>query len=496
MASHVVVISTSFQRVRVNVNPGTHMADILAEACKTFGPKFSNYGFKHNNKLIDMSRKFRETNLTSGAKLELVIISKSPLPVSVALQLPDERLVDSVGSDTSLWQILRRFESKDKRKYNFTERAVTSTTNGKASGSGQLLYEQPILNILGKEVSNLVDLQKTLSQFGVNSGNVLIRLTFQKTERTFAEAAAEIDEYFKETTMETATDRQPGITHDTSKQTDSAQTQELEDQIEKVHDARTNLSTQHHTPTTQNTETPPSMETTGQASVHSEQNHDILGPNGRPIKINKAPSGNTPTAAREVFNEMDYEPTKAHALSTLSRLQSESQNKRLLSDAELGKLEQEKLAKINATRISIKVRFPDQTSMTTPFESGDSAADLYTAVAGVIAAPNQPFILSTYGVGDIPKDANKKLILDLKFSGNVMINFRWVDGVSQDIRTRPALKAEYAEKAVDLVVPTPANDGPSEEASSTLKEPDKKKESGGKGKGLGALKKFLPGGKK
>jgi hypothetical protein len=29
--------------------------------------------------------------------------------------------------------------------------------------------------------------------------------------------------------METATDRQPGITHDTSKQTDSAQTQELED---------------------------------------------------------------------------------------------------------------------------------------------------------------------------------------------------------------------------------------------------------------------------
>jgi len=70
------------------------MTDILAEACKTLGPRYSDYGFKlvtlfpsaaqnsrrqslvrhyealanlrrHNNKPIDMSRRFRETNLAS-----------------------------------------------------------------------------------------------------------------------------------------------------------------------------------------------------------------------------------------------------------------------------------------------------------------------------------------------------------------------------------------------------------------------------------------------
>ena len=77
---------------------------------------------------------------------------------------------DTFPSDTSLWQILRRFESKDKMKYNFTESSWISDIK---SGSGQLLYEQPVINILGKEVSTLVDLQKSLAQFGVNGGNIL-----------------------------------------------------------------------------------------------------------------------------------------------------------------------------------------------------------------------------------------------------------------------------------------------------------------------------------
>lgn len=81
--------------------------------------------------------------------------------------------MDTFASDTSLWQILRIFESKNKMKYNFTERGVAATENGGTSGSGQLLYEKPVLNILGKEVSSLVDFQKTLSQFGINGGNVL-----------------------------------------------------------------------------------------------------------------------------------------------------------------------------------------------------------------------------------------------------------------------------------------------------------------------------------
>jgi tether containing UBX domain for GLUT4 len=46
MASHVVVIDTSFRRHNIKVTPGKYMTDILEEACKKFGIKSSNYGLK------------------------------------------------------------------------------------------------------------------------------------------------------------------------------------------------------------------------------------------------------------------------------------------------------------------------------------------------------------------------------------------------------------------------------------------------------------------
>ena len=46
MASHVVVIDTSFRRVTIKVSPGKYMADVLDEACAKFGIKASNYGLK------------------------------------------------------------------------------------------------------------------------------------------------------------------------------------------------------------------------------------------------------------------------------------------------------------------------------------------------------------------------------------------------------------------------------------------------------------------
>jgi tether containing UBX domain for GLUT4 len=46
MASHVVVIDTSFRRTTIKVNPGTYVSDILDEACKKFGINASNYGLK------------------------------------------------------------------------------------------------------------------------------------------------------------------------------------------------------------------------------------------------------------------------------------------------------------------------------------------------------------------------------------------------------------------------------------------------------------------
>jgi len=46
MASHVVVIDTSFRRTTIKVTPGKYVSDILEEACGKFGLSANNYGLK------------------------------------------------------------------------------------------------------------------------------------------------------------------------------------------------------------------------------------------------------------------------------------------------------------------------------------------------------------------------------------------------------------------------------------------------------------------
>ena len=90
-------------------------------------------------------------------------------------------------SNLSLWKILRQFESGDAStgmSLNFTARGVAKITDGASSGGGHLYYEAPVLNIVGREFTSFVDLQKTLSQLGYNSGSVLMRLTYRRTDQT------------------------------------------------------------------------------------------------------------------------------------------------------------------------------------------------------------------------------------------------------------------------------------------------------------------------
>lgn len=48
MASHVVVIDTSFRKSTIKVTPGSYLSDVLAEACKKLGLKSTNYGLKYD----------------------------------------------------------------------------------------------------------------------------------------------------------------------------------------------------------------------------------------------------------------------------------------------------------------------------------------------------------------------------------------------------------------------------------------------------------------
>ena len=121
-------------------------------------------------------------------------------------------MTDKFASSTSLWQILRSFESANagglNSQKNFTGRGVPSMVSGN-SGAGRLYYEEPVLRIMGREYSSLTDLQKSLGQLGFNGGSVLLHLSFRASEVPLEQAQEEIEDYFR--SLEESGSDAPGV---------------------------------------------------------------------------------------------------------------------------------------------------------------------------------------------------------------------------------------------------------------------------------------------
>ncbi|KAE8446929.1 hypothetical protein EG329_011560 [Mollisiaceae sp. DMI_Dod_QoI] len=515
MASHVVVIDSALRRHNVKVNPGKYMTEVLEEACKKFGLNPTNYGIKHKDKPLDLSRTFRQSGLVPGAKLELVQASRTPSAVLVALLLPAElahkvpgdRLIDKVPSDTTLWRVLRQFESRGEENWQFTDKSAPRVENG-ASGAGRIFYEMPTLNIMGRELSTFGDLQKTLAQLGFNGGNVSMRLNFKKTDQPFEEAMSEISQYFKE---EEAPAQE--VTTPKNLETITNAIQKLPSNEQGPKDVDVDMVSGTGSETTNTTATtadpspypetvgdlPPPVTPSKRAAEKcpSPSPEQVLGPDQRPVSVYLPPSSDAPLASTTPHNESDYEPTIAHAKLHQSRLLNNAQNKRLLSDAETVRAEKERAAKLASTKeVSIKIRFPDQSSIVAPFTALDTGANLHTFVRGVIVAEDQPFKLvwNGKGVQTVP-NSEKKLIKDLGFEGRVLVNFHWEDDAKESVRKVTILKAQYAQNAREVAVPeVPSVDAGEEDRAPVVKE--KPKESSGDGKPKGLPKWFKGLGKK
>lgn len=470
---------------------------------------------RNNNKQVDLSRTFRQTGLSSGAKLELVLASRSPSVVSIALQLPESmksatgggRLMDKFPSNTTLWLILRKFETSGGANLNFTGRGVAHTEIG-ASGAGRIYYETPVLNVMGRELSTFGDMQKTLAQLGINGGSSLIRLDFQKTEQPLEEAMAEIAQYFK--SLEAPAESGTPISEEAASESASQPRPEGVDTtahaIAKLPSTPSGVENLSHPLEEQQVTVEPVGGTSGPTlltpSKRLAPEETVLGPNQRPIAVFSAPTSETPKAALQPHNDGDYEPTIAHAKLHQSRLQNNSQNKRLPSDAEAQRLEEEKAVKLSSVKeVSIKIRFPDQSSIVSPFTARESAFDLYKYVSAIIVAEDQPFRLVWMKAGGpqpVPKDDKVLLIKDLGFSGRMLVSFNWDDGASSDTRKIPVLKSQFAQSAKELPVPEIAavEITPEKEASADKGKEKEKEEGSGGGKGKGGVPKWLKLGKK
>ena len=463
---------------------------------------YLHYSLRYNKKQLDLSLTYRLSGLPSGAQLELVQASRSPSVINVALQLPSTeqttRLTDKVPSNTSLWQLLRRFESGIAgsgqvipSNLNFTQRGVPSLVDGN-TGAGRLYYEMPVLNIMGRELSSFSDLQKTLAQLGFNSGSCLLRLTFKNTGQPLEEAMAQISQFFKETEQETAgpSTKQPSsetskkaVTEDTGPDRETRERIEAAEQVKSSDTAEiSDLASTSRMDIDDVSSSAPAQTSVDPPSSPSAAGSSTTPGNKAPgvhMTIYAAPNSNTPTAAALSYNPADYEPTVDHAKLHQARLTVESRNRRLPSDLELAEVERSKADKFSAVEtVQIRVKMPDQQIAEATFDRLQTSEGLYNWVKSLLAHGDQPFTLRypNAQARQVTLDNDqKRLITDLKFQGRVLVHLLWEDSVPAAIRKKGVLKPEFAGMAQQLQVVMPADIPETESSTGKVAEPEKKK---------------------
>lgn len=422
---------------------------------------------RHNNKPLDLSRTIRLSGLSSGAKLELVQLSKSAGVVSVALQLPESeaqgvpngRLTDKFPSTTTLWLVLRKFESIAPGSKNLTAKGAPST----GTGAGRLYYQQPVIQIMGRELASFTDLQKSLAQLGFNSGSTLLRLSFRLTETPLEEAMVEIQGYFDSV----STQAPPAQTQQGPPPTDlmaSGNTTGLENTSVGSQPAEQTDSA----PTTEPTIVPTVISSTSESQVPTQ-----LRSGDRPVSVFAPPTGSTPSAALTSYRDSDYTPTVEHAQIHQKLLQQSSLNKRLPTDAELAAQAASEQEKWDAVQdVEVKIRFPDQSAVSAKFGRDDTSATLYSFARSCLEErfQTEAFLLRNPGIrgkGEIIPDDDKKLLIrHLKFKGRILVVFGWDDQkASMAARSaRQVLKIGLRSQAQALTAPEiPSLDASEEE---------------------------------
>lgn len=477
----------------------------------------------------------------SGAKLQLVQASRSPSVVNVALQLPPSenslRLQDKFPSTTSLWLVLRKFEEAvaggdAATKLNLTQRAVPSTE----TGQGRLNYEQPYINIMGRELGTFADLQKTLAQLGYNSGNILMRLTFKRDGAAMEEAMGLISAYFEsvQPKLDTVTEEEETTkpahgahaappAEMTSVPDAGADNSAAPLEGEAARDLDEDTIMTPAPPVDDPTETPAQEEdviasssTTAIPSTESQfpslqqdQPLSTAAPEPSPsssssqpkFSVYSAPTGNTPLAAQQPHNESDFAPSVEHAHSHQAVLNRLSQNKRLQSDKEIESAATAKKQSLADTKSAvIRVRFPDQMMVDLNMTREDTVSGLFSTIKEMLDSPDQKFELRYTSAKGRPETldptSQASLIKDLAIVGRVLVTMVWDPSVDAKARQQPSLKNELRGQAKKLEVQMPKEQEVETEVKTEKKELPKKKNTGSKADIEARMKKMLGFGKK
>jgi tether containing UBX domain for GLUT4 len=533
--SHVVVVNSFAKTTKIPTTPTKDLNTVKNEACQKFGLNQDQYALKWNNKPVNLSNTIRFAGLPQGARLELVQASRSPSVVSVALQLPasdkrdlNDRLVEKFASNTSLWEILRQFESGQGSNFNFTQRAIPEISNG-SSGAGRMHYEMPVITVMPdhKVYSSFVDLQKTLSQLGISDSRALLKLSYKNSGTPLEEAMTQISQYFKSAEptasgAHAATSTQASSIPNLEGAAPEAATTvagetiradepdpEVKDVDEKLEEQQTATGSIPAVdgPKEEKENIPPlSSVPVSSADPTTTQSSQPSAPNtasSRNVQIFAAPTSSTPQAARQNIDDSDFEPTKEQALAQLAAYQRQSRNTRLPSDKELEQQEAKRQEKLNATAErggSLRVRLPDGAYIQVNLLKTDTATDVYSTVDSCLSIRNEPYDLqyrSRTGQPVKMERNSKRVFQDLGFSNSELVTFLWGEKASDEARrNKNVLSAHHQQQAQPLKVEESLVQQQNGESSSSQGNAEGKKKIASKGDVEAKLKKFLQFGKK
>ena len=366
--------------------------------------------------------------------------------VSIALDVNGQRYVKKLPNDMTLWQALRQFETSESGLH-LTDRGVPV-----GQQNGQLYHEAPVVNIMGREYSSLEDLQKTMSQCGISSGSMVLRVSFRLTEKTLFDAMSDISQFLQDVDPQ---ELKPEPKKEEVKPAPVAEEpKEQNDPVPAVPNPEEPAAA-----ATSKEVAPPNVEAPSTAADSMDVDKPPLvasEPTDRlqPTGVFSAPTTSTPIAATIQVDDEDFEPTTAHAQLHQQQLLQKAQNTRLKSDAELAAIAEEEARKLaQIKKVEIRVRFPDGSSAAWTASPEDTGAWLYQAIRGVMVHPNQPFKLIIPGNKTHIQEDKKRLVAGYKLQTRELVQLHWDDSVPLSARKEPFLKNSVADKAKALPIP-------------------------------------------
>lgn len=322
---------------------------------------------------------------------------------------------------------------------------------------------------MNREVTGITELQKTLSQIGITSGSALLRLSFKDTDTPMEQAVQQIAGFFQEKDVDSSSSKAPEAApppaaesvKDQAAPTASEPAQPIEAPAPEPEPMEDIVSTPEPNSSLSATTTQP----TSPSALSSTST-----PLPPDLKVYLPPTSSTLQAASTPFNPKDYIPSIQHAQTHQRLLSSASENKRLLTDAELAIKEAEAREKLRAiATVDVKIRFPDQSQVMRKFERGTTVTDLRTFVRDCLneRVRVEPFGLEFWAASGVPgvkgpgggkltlsnDNDERKLIEDLHMKGGVLITFTWAQSVPSSIRgMKEILRDDLRSRAENIEV--------------------------------------------